>query len=110
MTLIEQIKHHCMIGASTDKLRSLIAQLDVPVLWRVYVGSARGTSDVPSVTGHYHTTRYGELQEFTTSTAHVGDTIAYKHLTLTVIVNTHSKGDAHVPDTYYFIAIEEKQS
>lgn len=106
---VAQIQNLCRVGGSTHELRKLIEALNVPTMWRVYVGQSVGVGEVevPSVTGHYVTHNYGELQEFTVSTRNVGDTVNYKNRVLHVIVNQYTRGDVHVPDTYYFIAIEK---
>jgi ABC-type transport system substrate-binding protein len=74
--------------------------------WRggVYVGQVKGQAKgKPTVVGTYHTMNHGELQTVTKSMTNVGEK---DERGFTCIVNNVSGGDAHMPDTYWWYAVE----
>lgn len=101
-TLAQQCK-----GKGYSQIIKIISDAGLRGIVRVYVGQCKGTIDgMPFVKGTYDTMNHGTLQTYVQSTIPVGDMYDYT----TVILNESVMGDAHMPSTYWFVAVRDAAS
>jgi hypothetical protein len=107
MNMIEQIQQACALGVGASELRRMVESVDGGVIWNVMSGQVHGDVEGrPIVVSMYGTWNHGALQKYYESRATVGSVIEHNGKRWEVIVNRSVRGDAHMPSTNHFVAVE----
>lgn len=104
------IQELCLNGASFERLSIAVTQAypESETLVFVGVGQIKGESTTgPHVIGHYQTQNWGRLQTLEVSSLNVGDCfVGSTGRRWQVLGNASFRGDAHVPSSTFFVAVE----
>ena len=94
-------------GKGAREIQRICDEAGVSAIIRVFRGQCKGhTNDMPYVQSTYDTMNWGTLQTYIASRQEVGSKYGYT----TVIINEGTRGDAHVPSTYWFVCVRDAES